>query len=56
MKRTVVGLSLGVARETGVLVRDDKSGAWKIVQYNLSVPIPNERFKAVRALIDGDGH
>lgn len=48
-------MSLGVARGSGVLVRDERSGAWKIAQYNLSVPIPNERFKAVRALIEGDG-
>lgn len=49
-------MSLGVARGSGVLVRDEKTGVWKIVQYNLSVPIPNDRFKVVRALIEGDGH
>lgn len=43
--------NLGPARGTGVLVRDDH-GAWKIAQYNLSVPIPNERFKDVKALIE----
>lgn len=43
---------LGPARGSGVLVRDD-GGAWKIAQYNLSIPIPNERFKDVKALIDG---
>ncbi len=42
--------NLGPARGSGVLVRDDKS-AWKIAQYNLSVPIPNERFKDVKELI-----
>lgn len=41
---------LGPARGSGVLVRD--GGAWKIAQYNLTIPIPNERFAAVRALID----
>ena len=43
---------LGPARGSGVLVRDD-AGKWKIAQYNLSVPIPNEKFGEVRALIDG---
>ncbi|MBX3188730.1 MAG: nuclear transport factor 2 family protein [Labilithrix sp.] len=43
---------LGPARGSGVLVRDDH-GRWKIAQYNLSIPIPNERFAEVRALIDG---
>jgi ketosteroid isomerase-like protein len=43
---------LGPARGSGVLLRDG-DGAWKIAQYNLSVPIPNERFADVRALIEG---
>ncbi|MBX3207098.1 MAG: nuclear transport factor 2 family protein [Labilithrix sp.] len=43
--------NLGPARGTGVLVRDAR-GAWKIAHYNLSVPIPNERFKAVKELIE----
>lgn len=42
--------NLGPSRGTGVLVRE--GGAWKIAQYNLSVPIPNERFKEVKALIE----
>lgn len=42
---------LGPARGTGVLVKGD-DGKWKIAQYNLSVPIPNERFDEVRKLID----
>jgi hypothetical protein len=42
---------LGPARGSGVLVRED--GAWKIAQYNLSIPIPNERFAETRAAIDG---
>lgn len=41
---------LGPARGSGVLVR---SGAtWKIAHYDLSIPIPNARFAAVRALLD----
>ncbi len=43
--------NLGPARGTGVLVKTDH-GTWKIAQYNLSVPIPNERFKDVKALIE----
>ncbi len=43
--------NLGPARGSGVLVRDEH-GIWKIAQYNLSVPIPNERFKEVKALIE----
>lgn len=43
--------NLGPARGTGVVVRE--GGVWKVAQYNLSVPIPNDRFKSVRALIDG---
>jgi hypothetical protein len=43
--------NLGPARGSGVLVRDER-GTWKIAQYNLSVPIPNERFKEVKAMIE----
>lgn len=32
--------SLGVTRGSGVLVRHE--GAWKVVQYHLAIPIPNE--------------
>lgn len=46
--------NLGPARGSGVLIRDGR-GAWKIAQYNLSVPIPNERFKEVKALIEAAG-
>jgi ketosteroid isomerase-like protein len=42
--------NLGPARGTGVLVRQKRE--WKIAQYNLSVPIPNERFKEVKALLE----
>ena len=40
---------LGPVRGSGVLVRDGDT--WKIAQYNLSVPIPNDRFDEVRRLI-----
>ena len=43
---------LGAVRGSGVLVRDGATGAWKIAQYNLSIPIPNDKFKDVRALIE----
>lgn len=43
---------LGPARGTGVLAKDEL-GAWKIVQYSLSIPIPNERFAEARAVMDG---
>lgn len=41
---------LGPARGSGVLVRDAR-GDWAIAQYNLSVPIPNERFEEVKRVI-----
>ena len=44
--------NLGRARGSGVLVRDPK-GEWKIAQYNLSIPIPNERFADVKKVIEG---
>ena len=44
--------NLGRARGSGVLVRS-ALGEWKIAQYNLSVPIPNERFEAVKRVIEG---
>ncbi len=39
----------GDCRGTGVLVRRD--GEWKIVQYNLSIPVPNDLAAAVVAMI-----
>jgi hypothetical protein len=42
--------NLGPARGSGVLVWDGT--AWKIAQYNLAVPIPNEVFPDVKKLID----
>ncbi len=38
--------SLGPARGSGVLVLRD--GVWKILQYNLAITVPNERFAQVR--------
>ena len=43
--------NLGPARGSGVLVKTRPSGEWKIAQYNLSIPIPNEKMKEVKALI-----
>jgi hypothetical protein len=45
--------NLGPSRGSGVLVYDGK--AWKIAQYNLSVPIPNDIFKDVKKLIEDHG-
>ena len=42
--------NLGPARGTGVLVLEDKE--WKVAQYNLSVPIPNEIFDKVKKQIE----
>jgi hypothetical protein len=44
---------LGPARGSGVLVREDVHGDWKIAQYNLATVIPNDRFAEVRALLEG---
>ena len=41
---------LGPARGSGVLVREGE--VWKIAHYDLSVPIPNEKFGDVKAVID----
>lgn len=40
---------LGPARGSGVLVR--AQDGWRIAHYNLSIPIPNDRFDAVKQLI-----
>jgi hypothetical protein len=45
--------NLGPSRGSGVLVFDGR--AWKIVQYNLSVPIPNDVFDDVKKIIEGQG-
>ena len=42
--------SLGPSRGSGVLVRE--KGAWKIAQYNLTVPIPNDLMKEVKDRIE----
>lgn len=42
--------NMGPARGSGVLVKQGKT--WKIVQYNLSVPIPNPLMKQVKQEID----
>lgn len=41
--------SYGECRGSGVLVRVD--GAWRVAQYNLSVPVPNDLLKEVVARI-----
>jgi ketosteroid isomerase-like protein len=46
--------NLGPARGSGALVRDAQGG-WKVAQYNLSIPIPNERFADVKTVIEGGG-
>lgn len=47
----VVHARLGALRGSGVLCRG-ADGAWRVAQYNLTVPVPNARLAAVRALID----
>jgi ketosteroid isomerase-like protein len=42
--------NLGDCRGSGVLRLDD--GQWKIVHYNLAVTVPNERFDAVKKLLE----
>jgi ketosteroid isomerase-like protein len=42
--------NLGPARGSGVLMWD--GATWKIAQYNLSVPIPNDAFADVKKLIE----
>lgn len=41
--------NLGETRGSGVLVRED--GVWKVAQYNLTIPIPNELAREVVARI-----
>ncbi len=43
-------VNLGPCRGSGVLVRDGE--IWRIAQYNLSVPIPNDVFPEVKKLIE----
>ncbi|HUJ29038.1 MAG TPA: nuclear transport factor 2 family protein [Myxococcales bacterium] len=42
--------NLGPARGSGVLVRQESG--WKIEQYVLSITVPNEKMKAVKALLE----
>ena len=42
--------NLGPSRGSGVLVRE--GGAWRIAQYNLTVPIPNDLMKEVKDRIE----
>jgi ketosteroid isomerase-like protein len=46
--------NLGPARGSGALLRDAQ-GDWKVAQYNLSIPIPNERFADAKKVIEGSG-
>jgi hypothetical protein len=41
----------GAFRGSGVLVHD--RGRWLLAQYNLALTVPNERFDAVAAAVDG---
>ncbi|MFK7986700.1 MAG: nuclear transport factor 2 family protein [Sandaracinaceae bacterium] len=43
--------NLGPARGSGVL-RNEPEG-WRIVQYNLAITVPNDRFSEVRSLLSG---
>ena len=45
------GEKAGPCRGSGVLIRD--GGRYRLVQYNLAVTVPNERFADVRTLLDG---
>lgn len=42
--------NLGPARGSGVLVKEGRG--WRIALYDLSIPIPNGRFKEVKALLE----
>lgn len=42
---------LGPARGSGV-VRRDAAGHWELVQYNLTITVPNERFAEVKRLLE----
>ena len=44
--------NLGPARGSGVLVYS--GGRWRIEQYVLSVTVPNEKFKAVKELLESE--
>lgn len=42
--------NLGPARGTGVVVRGE-DGRWRIAHYNLTITVPNDRFREVRDLL-----
>ena len=42
---------LGACRASGVLVRENAAGAWRVAQYNLLMAIPNEKALDVAALV-----
>jgi ketosteroid isomerase-like protein len=44
---------LGPCRGSGVLVRDHSTGRWLIEQYNLATVVPNDKYDAVKRVIDG---
>jgi hypothetical protein len=46
---------LGPTRGTGVLARDAAGGHYRILQYNLTFTIPNERVEAMRGAVVGEG-
>lgn len=46
----LLGEKAGPCRGTGVFVREN--GAYRIALYSLTVTVPNDRFAAVRAVID----
>lgn len=43
--------NLGPSRGSGVLIK--REDAWKIVQYNLAITVPNDRFDAVKQAAAG---
>lgn len=45
-------VGLGPARGSGVLAKRD--GSWKILQYNLAITVPNERFDTVKTVLAPD--
>ena len=45
MKARIDNATIGESRGSGVLVRED--GAWRVAQYNLTVPVPNEILRDV---------
>jgi hypothetical protein len=41
----------GTCRGTGVLLRGDKAEDWKVVQYHLTIPVPNDLAKDLVTMI-----